>query len=408
MSEVEFEDDDAWETLSTGRSSNSGCEAWIATQDGSFVLKSALPPVTAVVADLKALSERNLKALDESNLKVLNESNLNSARGAPDSARKPSMTDIKAAGRAKVKAARAALAAEEAAQQQASTLWTQGFDFIFDSTKDHERFKDYLIDGRTVLVIVPGFASHLSLTPAHVERWNEAAVTQENGEAGRQACSLVFKWPCGQVKWTSEDAQVEAAAAWQEAHDATFAAARSLTLLLQGLEKRGCSTVVAAHSLGARVALQALANDLAAPRISGLLLLGGAVDNHALTGLKGEVNEVNGVIFDGVGAAPAEFPFNRLMSKCAAVALAHSTRDPTLTSLWQAAEYARCGRVAPPALGATGPEFDEDDEAFDESWTERVLLLDVTAEMDETHDPTAYLLTKSVKYALRASLFPLR
>jgi hypothetical protein len=33
--------------------------------------------------------------------------------------------------------------------------------------------------------------------------------------AARQAFSVVFKWPCGNVKWTSEDATVEAAAAWE-------------------------------------------------------------------------------------------------------------------------------------------------------------------------------------------------
>ena len=43
---------------------------------------------------------------------------------------------------------------------------------------------------------------------------------------------------------------------------------------------------------------------------------------------------------------------------------------------------------------------------LDESWMERVLLLDVSEEMGESHDPTEYLLTRSVKYALRQALFP--
>ena len=38
---------------------------------------------------------------------------------------------------------------------------------------------------------------------------------------------------------------------------------------------------------------------------------------------------------------------------------------------------------------------------------ERVLLLDVTSEMGETHDPVQYVLTPSVKFALRQLLFPI-
>ena len=373
------DDEGGWETLSTGRSSNFGIESWAAQPDGGFkkLEKKASPPAK--------------RPLQE-----------NGAQG-------PSMADIKAAGRARVKAAQEAQAAEEAMQAQAPTLWAQTFDFVFDSTTDPRVVDDFQIHGRTVLLIVPGFASWLSLTPAHVEKWNASNLLLESptGPADRPACSLVFKWPCGEVRWTSENAQVEAAAAWQEAHEAAPAAARALTLVLQKLKARGCSVVVAAHSLGARVALQALANDLAAPRIEGLMLLGAAVDNHSLTGLTGTSSEINGVIFDGVGACPAEFPFNRMMKKCDLVALAHSASDGALTWLWPAAEAARCGRVAPAALGLSGLVEEELEEHVmdDESWMERVRLIDLTEEMGEgSHDPVEYVLTRSAKQTVRKYL----
>jgi hypothetical protein len=103
-----------------------------------------------------------------------------------------------------------------------------------------------------------GRASWASFTQLHADRWKSAELMDEGTPAARQAFSVVFKWPCGNVKWTSEDATVEAAAAWQEAHEATLAAARTLTLLLKKLQSAGSNIVLAAHSLGARVALQVL------------------------------------------------------------------------------------------------------------------------------------------------------
>lgn len=375
--------DDSWETPR-------GMQSWVAQPSGGFTLKEPL-----------AIKE----PLDDST-NVAEEASSTSARKK----KQPTMEEIKARGRAAKKAQQEARQAELAAQRAATSLWESSFDLIYDSTAEAGACSDFLVHGRTVLVIVPGFASWTSLTEAHVERWKEAVVCQPPiGVASDDAISLVFKWPCGEVMWSNDDAQVEAAAAWQLAHEATFAAARSLNLLLQKLKSSGCTIVVAAHSLGSRVALQALANDLAAPKIDGLLLLGAAVDNYALTGLSGLANEENGIIFDDqqVTVAPAEFPFNRLMGKCSSVVLAHASRDGALTALWQQAEYARCGRLAPPALGATGPDELELElnEQFDEEWMERVLLLDVTPELGTSHDPIDYLLAKGVRSALRCALF---
>lgn len=399
LAALSVSDDDSWETPR-------GVESWVATPRGGFALSPAkLPPLPGE----------------------------NSSSAANVVGKKPSIAEIKAAGRAKVKAQQEAVAAEVEEQSRASSLWSAAFDYTFDSTTDPDAIlADFLLHGQRVLVFVPGFASWLSLTQEHVERWKDAAVLENpintaRGEAGggsasasaggaADAMSIAFKWQCGEVIWANEDAQVEAAAEWQVAHEATIAAARSLTKLLQKLKDLGCSIVVAGHSLGARIALQALANDLMAPGIDGLMLLGAAVDNYALTGLNpsewaeppDEHSEIvvamaNG---DAPSFAPPEFPFNRLMAKCASVAIAHSSKDRALTALWPAAEYARCGRVAPAALGATGPVEEElEAEQFDEAWMERVMLFDVTQEVGAAHDPTAYLHAKGVTASLREALF---
>ena len=332
--------------------------------------------------------------------------------------KKPSIAEIKAAGRAKVKAQQEAVAAEVEEQSRASSLWSAAFDYTFDSTTDPEAIlADFLLHGQRVLVFVPGFASWLSLTQEHVERWKDAAVLENpintaRGEAGggsasasaggaADAMSIAFKWQCGEVIWANEDAQVEAAAEWQVAHEATIAAARSLTKLLQKLKDLGCSIVVAGHSLGARVALQALANDLMAP---GIDAGGAAVDNYALN--PSEWAELpdehlrSWCEANGAAPAPPEFPFNRLMAKCAFVAIAHSSKDRALTA-WPAAEYARCGRVAPAAL-ADGPREEElEAEQFDEAWMERVMLFDVTQEVARAD---GYLHAKGVTASLREAL----
>ena len=374
-----------------------GLEEWVAQPDGSF---------------LRAQDELNRKPLMEasSNAQPLMEASSNALAARKGRGPRQSMADIKAAGRAKVKAAKEALAAEEATQQKAAVLWAAAFDIVFDSTLAGAtaRGSDFMnLNGKRVLVLVPGFSSWHSLTQSHVDRWKQAAILEGTSQSGVRPSSLVFHWPCGEVRWSAEDAQVEAAAAWQEAHEATFVAARSLTLLLKKLEALGCSVILVAHSLGARVALMALANDLAAPKIHSLILLGSAVDNHALTGRCGPPTEINGISFAEGGAVAAEFPFSRLLAKCATLTLAHAASDRALTTLWRAAEYARCGRVAPPALGSTGPTLGEEAaEGLTEEERSQVRLLNVSEDVGEAHDPTAYLLSGGVRDALFTALHP--
>eukprot|EP00966_Prymnesium_polylepis_P047553 1101009-Prymnesium_polylepis.2 len=50
-----------------------------------------------------------------------------------------------------------------------------------------------------------------------------------------------------------------------------------------------------------------------------------------------------------------EFPLGTLLQRDTRLFVVHSTQDPTLAQLWPIAEYTRCGRNAPPALGLTEP-----------------------------------------------------
>ena len=302
------------------------------------------------------------------------------------------MEAVKSAGRARLKTARKAQEQEEQLAANAPRQWSSAFDFVFDSATDPVQCGNFVTGGRGVLVVIPGFSSWAALKPEHVQKWKEAAMLSapEDGSAP-SALSLVFKWPCGSVKWSSMEANVEAAAAWVDAHEAAKEAAVSLTRLLRYLVSLGGKVVVAAHSLGARVALQALSNDLAAPKIDGLLILGAAVNNHALHNHEG---------------TPAEFPFSRLMSKVNQLVLAHSHKDPALSGFWTQCEQGRCsGRAPPPALGQTGPLLQQEDADGLDEWADRVMLLDVSPDAT-THDPTDYLLTPGVGYNLRKTLFP--
>jgi len=70
-----------------------------------------------------------------------------------------------------------------------------------------------------------------------------------------------------------------------------------------------------------------------------------------------------------------------------------------------AGEYARCGRIAPPALGAAG--------LARSGATESPTGPDVVARIDASeilseHDPTAYIALPPVAAALRAALFSAR
>lgn len=286
-------------------------------------------------------------------------------------ASKPSLAEIKAAGRARKKAAQQALAAEEVAISSADQLWAAAFDVVHDSASmgaaaEPASWASVPAGGTTVLVLVPGFSSWGALTEQHVARWRDAAVLP------RSAISIAFKWPCGNVRWSGEDAYVEAAAAWQGAHEAAPAAAASLARLLAGLDRLGCHTVVAAHSLGARVALAACTLS-GCGRLGALFLVGAAVDNSVL----------------GSPIGPAEFPLGALAVTCPALTLVHSSRDPTLVRLYPAAEYARSGRVAAPALGAGGLASPPTPPA-DGGASPLVNEIDVTDAVDD-HDPMAYV-----------------
>jgi len=318
---------------------------------------------------------------------------VSSPPAAPSS--RATLEAIKKQGRAKVKTARGAQDRERATAAEAEQQWKDAFDFLFDSSADPATCGDFLVGGRTVLVMIPGFNSWTSLQPSDVECWKKAALLK-SPDGSPSALSLVFRWPCGAFLQSSDDAHVESIAAWADAHEATRAAATNLTRLLRHLVKHGSRVVVAAHSLGARVALQALSNDLAAPNINGLIIAGGAVDDHALVGGPG---------------VPAEFPFGRLMKKCGTLSLVYSRYDPMLKDLWPAAEYGRAARTAPAAIGSTGPVLGADafgDAAALDEWADRVLLLDVAEDMaaDSQHGATDYLLTPGGAHGLRAALFP--
>jgi hypothetical protein len=321
---------------------------------------------------------------------------------APSS--RASMAAAKAAGRQKLKEAAAKAEAEERIAANAGSLWPEAFDFVFDSASDPKTCGDFLVGGRAVLVVIPGFSSWASFRPEQVEAWQRAALLASPEEGGAPALSLVFKWPCGAVKWSSVEANVEAAAAYADAFEATALAATNLTRLLRHLVSRGSRVVLAAHNLGARVALQALSNDLAAPKVDGLILLGGMVDNYALCGLERTADSA--VVVDGQSlvaeTVPAEFPFLRLMKKCSSLSLVQNGVDPALTKFWPALEYGRTGRKAPPPIGLAGPILGDPDSLGE--WADRVILLDVTEDA-RGNDPISYLLTPGVAHSMRECLF---
>ena len=74
----------------------------------------------------------------------------------------PSLSEIKAAGRAKAKAAKEALAKEEALAGGADALWASAFDYVYDrAAADPTAAQAFasLPDDASVLVVVPGFSS---------------------------------------------------------------------------------------------------------------------------------------------------------------------------------------------------------------------------------------------------------
>ena len=334
----------------------------------------------------------------------------------------PSLSEIKAAGRAKAKAAKEALAKEEALAGGADALWASAFDYVYNSAAaDPTAAQAFasLPDDASVLVVVPGFSSWSALTAQHVDAWVSSAITVDPSSSATPAKTVAFKWDCGDVRWAGDDVWTEAAAAWQGAHESAAAAAQALTTLCTALRAApNRRVVVAAHSLGARVALGACVTGRGAPQplVDGLVLLGAAVDDCAIG-----------------SDADAEFQLTPLLAACCgALTLVHSSRDPTLTKLWAAGgyaphspplpsnqslltvlprtltagEYARCGRIAPPALGAAGP-------AWSGGATEGPTGPDAVARIDASemlseHDPAAYVALPPVAAALRAALFSAR
>jgi len=270
-----------------------------------------------------------------------------------------SIAEIKAAGRAKLKASRAAAAAETASHASADELWRITFEHIFD-TEDSQlpdlAEHDVSIP---VMVLVPGFSSWHAITQQHVDEYRTFSLSPR--------VTVAIKWPCGAVVWSGEDAQTDAAAAWQTAHEATPAASASVTKLLSHLKEQGRRVIVVAHSLGARVSLGARGAD-------GILLLGPAVDCDVLSEAdKGEF-------------ATADRP----------IAVVRSTNDEVLSGLYGIAEYARCGRHALDALGSVGCDSEEG---------LGVSVLDVSAEVTK-HGPFDYLGVEAVRGCLEGMLVP--
>ena len=57
----EGEEEEAWEALSTGRSSNEGCEAWVAHPDGGFRLgePDGVPDVSSITGLARLVGRTN-------------------------------------------------------------------------------------------------------------------------------------------------------------------------------------------------------------------------------------------------------------------------------------------------------------------------------------------------------------
>ena len=112
------------------------------------------------------------------------------------------------------------------------------------------------------------------------------------------------------------------------AHEGADADAARLARLCRQLRGRGCRVVLAAHSLGCRVALGACGHAEAdgparaatpspsaePPLLDAMLLLGAACDNDAL-------------------AADGEFPLATVLAQCTSLTIVHAPDDPTLREL---------------------------------------------------------------------------
>ena len=126
---------------------------------------------------------------------------VSSPPAAPSS--RATLEAIKKQGRAKVKTARGAQDRERATAAEAEQQWKDAFDFLFDSSADPATCGDFLVGGRTVLVMIPGFNSWTSLQPSDVECWKKAALLK-SPDGSPSALSLVFRWPCGAFLQSSD------------------------------------------------------------------------------------------------------------------------------------------------------------------------------------------------------------
>jgi pimeloyl-ACP methyl ester carboxylesterase len=301
------------------------------------------------------------------------------------SASRPTVKELRAAGLARRKAAKEAKFAERSRNADAEALWTTTFTSVVNWTAPdasstasgchHLSFTDEasmstaLPCNQTVIVIVPGFSSASGLTKALAEEFDTSCI------AGN-ARTVAFRWPAGHIRWTSANAAIEAAAAWQGAFENTVEAGVKLAGLLETLIAAGNRLVVIGHSLGCRVVLSALSDCKPALDID-VLLLAAAVDNDCF-GDGGEFASVD----------------------AASMTIVHSRRDPSLCDMWAKAEYARCGRTAKPALGFAGPDAGEGN--LDERRV-RCQVIDVTESVKE-HAPLAIILSDQVRIFLNDML----
>jgi pimeloyl-ACP methyl ester carboxylesterase len=301
--------------------------------------------------------------------------------------RRPSMKELlREAGRARMATQKAAIAAERICHAEADALWDSAFQLVatcfrpddndvmpgcHQLTFQETALSSALPTNSTVLLIVPGFSSGPALSDPLI-----AALDGLLEQIGGDVVSAAFRWPCGRVFWASADSQIESAAAWQGAFENTEMAAKSLRAFVGELSGRGNKVVVAAHSLGCRVALSAFSGEgIVGPRLAQLMLLAPALDDDVL-------------------GADGEFPSESIGAD--EVLIVHSGRDPALKDNWPLAEYARCGRHAKPALGCAGPSVVT-------ALAKHVNVLDVTERIDE-HQPLAYLLDEATRASLTATI----
>jgi esterase/lipase superfamily enzyme len=177
-------------------------------------------------------------------------------------------------------------------------------------------------DGRHVLILVHGYRNPLqNVLPAYaglVRGLRAHGLLTDRGDAPRVQYGLVvgFLWPGFRTR----------AIGFLAARPSANRSADFLRSLIQTLRRSARTIDIQTHSLGARVALQALATQDSL-WVDNLMLTAPAVDNEVLQ--------------------PGE-EFNESLDSCGRVFVYHSDRDPVLKT------YALAGLDR--ALGARGPQ----------------------------------------------------